>query len=390
MNVNRGVQIKMSENQYDLLINAGRVFCAASGLDGSGSVAVRGDRIVAAGADVQGTAAKVLDFPDDLLLPGLVDVHAHPAHGGSKYGVDPDVNFLPRGVTTVMSQGDAGANNLSEYQEHTIRAFQTRIVLAISLAAPGESKEEQGCFEDLDDVDVEACVRAIEENREGIWGIALNTVKVCCGNNDPDEILARAVEVGERTGKPLLFGSRGEEDSPLAGQLAKLRPGDVVTYCFNPRPQGLLRDGQVRDEVWAARQRGVLFDAGHGMGSFSFAVAAACIEQGFLPDTISTDQYRKHVDSVPQHDLPRTLSKLLAVGMPEDEAMMSVTARSAEVLGLAGEVGTLALGACADLTLLRWNLGALPLCDVSGEERPGGCWEAKLVVRGGKVVAGGP
>ena len=378
----------MSENHYDLIINAGRVFCAASGLDGPGSVAMRGDRIVAAGADVRGSGAIVLDFPHDLLLPGLVDLHAHPAHGGSKYGVDPDENFLPRGVTTVMSQGDAGAHNLAAYQKHTIQASQTRVVLAINLAAPGEAKEEQGCFVELEDVDVKACVRAIEDSGKEIWGIALNTVKICCGDNDPDEILARALEVGECTGKPLLFGSRGEEDRSLAGQLEKLRSGDVLTYCFNPRPQGMLGEGRVRDEVWAARERGVLFDVGHGMTSFSFAVATACIEQGFLPDTISTDQYLRHVDSVPQHDLPRTMSKLLAAGMSEAEVLSRVTAQPAQVLGLAGEIGTLAPGACADLTLLHWNGEALPLRDATEEERAGGCWEAGLVVRGGKVVAG--
>ena len=96
---------------YDLLVHAGRVVCPATGLDGPGAVAVRGDRIVAVNDQIDGTAQETLDFPDAMLLPGLVDMHAHPAREGSKYGVDPDVHFLSRGVTTVLSQGDAGAGN---------------------------------------------------------------------------------------------------------------------------------------------------------------------------------------------------------------------------------------------------------------------------------------
>ena len=375
----------MRTKEYDLLIKAGRLFCSASGLDGPGAVGIRDGRIVAAGPEVIGTAEKTLNYSDDLLLPGLVDLHAHPAHGGSKYGIDPDVHMLTRGVTTVLSQGDAGVLNWPAYKEHTIAASQTRVLLAINLAASGESGAN-GCFADLSDVDVEACVRTIEENGDGIWGIAINTSLPCCGDNDPDEILARGLEAAQRTAKPLLFGSRRNDDRPLAGQLKKLRHGDVFTYCFNGDDQGLVHQGRVRDEVWKARERGVLFDIGHGMASFDFAVAEAAINQGFFPDTISTDQYRRHVDSQPPHDLPRTMSKLIAAGMPEAEALKRVSARPAEVLGLGEEVGRLTPGACADLALLHWNAEAMALRDSAGVERPGGCWEPLLTVRAGRII----
>jgi len=130
----------------------------------------------------------------------------------------------------------------------------------------------------------------------------------------------------------------------------------------------------------------VLFDVGHGMSSFSFAVAEAAIAQGFPPDTVSTDQYNRHVGSVPQHDLPRTISKLMAAGLPEAEALTRATLRPAQVVGLAGEIGTLTAGACGDLALLRWNPAAAPLRDVLGAERPGGCWEPVLTVRAGQPV----
>ena len=147
-----------------------------------------------------------------------------------------------------------------------------------------------------------------------------------------------------------------------------------------------IRGDRIADDVWEARQRGVLFDLGHGMNSFSFPIAEATIAEGFLVDTVSTDQYNRHVNSRPQHDLPRTMSKLIAAGMAEADVFARATARPAEVLGLKGEVGTLAPGACADLAVLRWNEEALPLRDVNGEERPGGCLEPVATIRGGQVV----
>ena len=319
---------------YDLLVSAGRVVCPATGFDGPGTVAVRGDRIVAVGDQIDGSAREVWDFADSMLLPGLVDMHAHPAREGSKYGVDPDVHFLPRGVTTVLSQGDAGAGNWSQYRESIIEGARTRVQLAINLSITGESIPTSGCFENLDDVDVDACVAAIEDGGEAIWGIAANIAQSCAGDNDPREILNRALEAGNQTDRPLLFGTRREPDFPFEEQLELLRPGDVITYCFQSNLDCLVEDGRVKDEVWAARERGILFDIGHGMNSFHFDVAEVAIANGFLPDTISTDQYIRHVDSNPQHDLPRTLSKLLAAGMTEADALARVTVRPAEFLGI--------------------------------------------------------
>ena len=375
-----------SETRFDLLIRAGRVFCPGNGWDGPSAVGIRDGRIMATGQQVDGTAEKVLDYPDDLLLPGLVDLHAHPARGLSKYGVDPDLNFLPRGVTTVMSQGDAGAHNWDEYRETVAKSSKTRVIMALNLSGPGESRE-QGCFENLEDADVDACVESIRDGGNDVWGIAINTSLSACNETDPREILFRAVAAAERADVPLLFGSRRHSDVPLAQQLTQLRSGDVLTYCFHPEAEGLTAGGHIRDGIWQARERGVLFDVGHGMGSFSFEVAEQAIADGFFPDTISTDQYKGHVGSNPQHDLPRTLSKLIAAGMPESDAFVRATLRSSKVLGLEDEVGCLSPGKCADLAVLRWNESAAPLADTQGVERPGGCWEPIATVRAGEIVA---
>ena len=375
----------MSAGRYDLIVRAGRVFCSATGLDGPGAVAVRGDRIEAAGPGVSGEADETLEFPDDMVLPGLVDIHAHPAPSSWKYGVDPDTRMLPRGTTTMLSQGDAGAANWQSYRRSIIEGSSTRVRLAISPAVYGE--ERQGpVYGILEEVDVDRCVAAIEEGGEHVWGVAINAASACTGTNDPREIVARALAIAERTSRPLLYGVRKEpSDWPLAEQLELLRPGDPLTYCFQGNEQSIVEGHRVVDSVWEARERGVLFDLGHGMTSSDFRVAETAIAQGFPPDTISTDQYRRHVGSAPPHDLPRTISKLMAAGMSETDALTRATTRPAEVLGLAGEAGALVRGACADLAVLHWNQDAAQLADVSGATRPGGYWEPVLTVRGGNV-----
>jgi dihydroorotase len=374
---------------FDLVLHAGRVVCPATGLDGPGAVAIVGDRIAAAGPGVDGLAREQLRLPDALILPGLVDLHAHPARGESRYGVDPDVHLLPFGTTTVLAQGEAGALNLARYHNLVIERSLTRIRLAINLSRRGEATPGGSC-EAREDVDAAACagaVRAAARNGgRAIWGIAVNVSRNTCGRTDPRAVMAEGLAAAAETGLPLLFGARRDDDWPLGEQFALLRPGDVLTYCFSDCPEGLLADGRVRDEVWVARERGIRFDVGHGMASFSFRVAEQALAEGFLPDAISTDRYERHLALSPRHDLPRTLSKLLAGGMTERDAFERVTTRPAAILGLGGEVGTLAPGACADLAVLAWNPAAPPLRDTSGVERPGGVWEPVLTIRAGAVI----
>jgi dihydroorotase len=374
---------------FDLVIRAGRVVCPATGLDGPGGVAIADGRIAAAGPDVHGPAREVLRLPDAVVLPGLVDLHAHPARGESRYGVDPDLHLLPFGTTTVLAQGEAGALNLARYQDVVIDGSRTRIRLAVNISRRGEATPGGSCAA-REDVDAPACAEAVRAARRrgsrAIWGIAVNVSQATCGPTDPRAVMDAGLAAAADTGLPLLFGPRRADDWALKEQLARLRPGDVVTYCFSDCPEGLLAGDRIRDEVWAARARGVRFDVGHGMGSFSFPVAERAIAEGFLPDTISTDRYQRHLAVTPRHDLPRTLSKLLAAGMTEGDVFARVTTRPAAILGLGGEVGTLAPGASGDLTALVFNPAAPPLRDTSGAERPGGVWEPVLTVRAGSLV----
>ena len=376
----------MTAVQHDLIITAGRVFCEDTGLNGPGAVAVRDGRITASGPDVAGQAAEKLEFPGGLLVPGLVDLHTHPAPSSWRFGIDADTEILPRGTTTVLSQGDAGAATWPEYRETIIDRSRTRVRLAISAAVRGEH-EDRGCFVNLDEVDVDACVAAIEDGGELIWGIAANLSARACGDNDPREIMGRTLAAAERTGRPILYGVRREpSDWPLAEQLKLLRPGDIVTYCFQSDAESIVANGRVVDPVWEARERGILFDVGHGKGTPDVGVAPEAIADGFLPDTISSDVYNNHLGWDPPHDLPRTISGLILVGMPENEALARATLRPAQVLGMAGQVGTLAPGAHADLAVLRWNPRPAPLAEMSDGVRSGPCLEPVLTVRAGRII----
>jgi len=194
----------MPATQADFKITASRVFCTDTGLDGPGAVAVKDGKIVAAGPDVSVDAKETLDFPDGTLLPGFVDLHAHPAPTTWRFGIDGDEEILPRGSTTVLSQGDTGATNWPLYRDTIIGGSRLRIRLAISPSVMGEY-EDRGCFIHLDQVDVDACVAVIEEDSDThIWGVAANLTDRACGDNDPREIMRRVLEIAERTGKPIL------------------------------------------------------------------------------------------------------------------------------------------------------------------------------------------
>jgi dihydroorotase len=373
---------------FDLLIRAKRVICPRNNIDACVEIAVRGDRIVAVGDNIEGTAARVLDFSEQILVPGLIDMHAHPAKTGSVFGVDPDRFMLQRGVTTVLSQGDAGASNLQQYVESTIEASNTRVLLAINLSRIGESTAA-GCLERLSDADVNACINAIEQGGGHIWGIAINASHNACGSADPREVVRRGRLVADQTGLPILYGMRRPEDWPFDEQMRLLRSGDVVTYCFRRKPHCIAEEGRVHSAIRDARQRGILFDLGHGTASFDFEVAEQAIDNGFPPDTISTDLQLRHIGCEPQHDLPLVLSKLHAAGMSETDVFAAATSTPAKILGKANEIGSLTVGACADLTILTWNDRHRALTDCHGSERQSGRWTTQMTVRAGEVCDGG-
>lgn len=349
---------------------------------GPGTVLIQEGRI----ADVLSTVHPEAEFhfPDGVLLPGLVDLHAHPAKTGSVFGAAPDETMLARGTTTVLSQGDAGADNIDGFLKETVRTSKTRVLLALNLSRIGESTDS-GCFSRLADADVDACVQAASSHPDLVRMISVNVSHHACGETEPREILARGLLAAEQTGLPLLFGMRRPEDWPLDDQLRRLRSGDVVTYCFRRQPHCIVdfEKRTVLPCVREARERGVLFDVGHGMASFSFDVAEVAIGEGFLPDTISTDRQNRHAGQSPSHDLPLVMSKLAAAGMLESDIFRAVTETPASILKL--ETGSLEVGAAADLVVLARKESSR-LTDARGETRTGPRYETQCVVKNGEVI----
>lgn len=368
-------------------VYAGRIVCAKNGLDCAGTIRLRDGRIESIDLvtdDDDGREVADITFPNGILLPGLIDLHAHPAKSDSVFGVDPDQRMLARGTTTVLSQGDAGANHVDEFIANTVRTSQTRVLLALNLSRIGESTT-RGCFENLADADIDACVAAASRFPAVIRMIAVNVSHNACGHTDPREILGRACIASDETGLPLLYGMRRPEDWPLEDQLGQLRAGDVVTYCFRQHPHCIVNDGKPLPHVFEARHRGVRFDVGHGTASFSFRVAESAIAHGFLPDTISTDLQNRHAGCSPIHDLPLVMSKLAASQMGESDVIRSVTTTPASILGLE-ECGCLDVGAVADFVVLEQQ-ASVELTDCHNITRDGCRLVPRCVVRAGVSVA---
>jgi len=378
----------MNVENLDLVISASRVVCPATGIDGPAVVGVR-DGLIAfvengpLTADVP-SARKTLHIDSGVLLPGLVDLHAHPAFSGSKFGIDPDRDLLPKGSTTVLSQGDAGARNIDRYIEETIEGSRTRVKLAVNFCAEGESNPE-GRFFSMDEASVSECVAAVERGGSHVWGISLNIALIRGANVDPLEVMRRGMEAAEKSDRPVMFGATKNAEVPLSEQLGMLRRGDVMTYCFYSGDGSIVQDGRVLDCVWEARERGVLFDVGDGAAAFGFDTAEAAVSEGFLPDTISTDYYRHHFLNNLDHDVPHVVSKMIEVGMTAEQCWPRVTSVPAQVLGLEDKIGRLE-SAVADLCVVELGTDAEPMIDSRGEVRMGRRWRPKITVKAGEIV----
>ncbi len=300
-------------------------------------------------------------------MPGLVDAHTHVYAGATPLGVDPDVLAAGAGVTTWIDAGSAGAGNFAGLVQHviersplTIRAFVN--LSYVGLVPVGHTELRFGELFDLRLADVPACVRTLEAFAPHVLGVKVRLGANSTGPHGMDALRA-ARAVGDATGLRLMVHI-AEPPPLLDDALPYLHEGDVVAHCFTPGLMGILdRTGVLRESVRRARDRGVLFDVGHGNGSFSFDVARRALAQGFVPDLISSDLHAYNVDG-PVFDLPTTITKFLALGLPLGEALRRATCDPGRLVGPG--VGTIAIGGRADLALLRIERGAVTLGDARG------------------------
>lgn len=363
----------------------GRVLDPASGTDALGAIHVTDGRISKPqeGSGSR-TGATVIDASNTLVVPGLIDLHAHIYSGVSPIAVDADAVAARGGVSTMVSAGDAGASTIDGFRRLVVDQVNTRIYSFLHISLIGMAGWPVGEAINRDYLDVDAAVSAAEANRDIIVGFKVRQSSPGAVGNLGLLPLRRALAAGERAELPVMVHI-GSVPGGLPQLLVLLRPGDIVTHCFTGAANGIVRDGRLLPEVWSARERGVLFDLGHGLGSFSFDVAEVAAREGFWPDVISTDLHNGS-EAVSIVDLPDAMSKMLAVGMPIDDVVAAVTANPAIALNRVEQIGSLAPGREADVTLLRVAPGPFIYTDTHGQTRQGVAKiEIVQAVRGGRM-----
>jgi dihydroorotase len=348
----------MSQHSSNFILKGGRLIDPASGKDGPFDIRVRDGRIEAIGAKLEAGDTTVIDVKDHLVTPGLIDVHLHLMKGLGAFGVDPDIFGIGSGVTTVVDAGSAGHSLLNVFRNYVTTSAKTRVLNYINLSTlGGVTGPGYSILADPRLIDEAKIEQAVEANRDIIVGIKIMATGGALGAQGLKP-LERARKLGDLLKLPLLvhIGESWTKDTApvhVGDVLKYLRAGDIVTHMFTVHPGGLL-DGN--DKLWPqvrdAKDSGVLMDVGHGLHNLNFDVARKVLDQGLLPDGVSTDGHRGN-RAGPVYDLPTTMAKLMALRFSLFQVIELATINAAGLLGRAHELGTLRIGGPADISVLR-------------------------------------
>ena len=369
---------------FDLILTGGRVIDPAQKLDDHVDVAFADGRVAAVGRNL-GDAAQTRDVTGRIVTPGLIDLHTHVYWGGTSLGVDPDAYARASGCTTLIDAGSAGPGNIHGFRRHVIETAAVRILPFLNISFAGifgfHWDVSVGECTDLRLLNSRVALAVAKQQADLIVGIK---VRVGAGTSGPLGIAPMQIahEVAQELGLPLM-GHLDQPAPPRADVLALLQKGDILTHCYRPFPNApVTAGGAIQQDVLAARARGVIFDIGHGRGSFGFDTAMAMIRHGFLPDVISSDVHLTSIGG-PAFNMLVTMSKFLAMGVDLAEIIRASTVNAALAVRRT-DLGTLEVGAQGDATVLDVRQGRFEFTDSLGETMTG---SRHLACRG--IVLGG-
>ncbi len=375
--------------QYDILLKGGHVIDPQNNLDQVMDVAVTGDRIARVAADIDPVLAQtVADVSGLYVTPGLIDIHVHAYHTREPEGLSVviDHHSFRSGVTTVVDTGTSGAKHFLHFKRTVIDTSKTRIFALINIVKSGMIGDFEQDVREMDPELAASIVLAYPEICVGIKTAHYWTHQPIDEATHPVwAAVDRGLEAAALCGKLLMvdFWPRPERTYP--DLLKKMRPGDIHTHVYAQQFPVLDENNKPNKFYFEARERGIIFDVGHGAGSFWFRQAIPAMQGGFSPDSISTDLHIGNVNG-PVFDMLTTMSKFLCMGMPLQETIYRSTVTPAQEIGHP-ELGTLSEGAEADIAVLRLEEGRFGYSDC-GKAKYFGSQKltCDMTLRAGKVV----
>lgn len=330
---------------------------------------------------------EVINADGRYITPGLIDLHVHVFHGVSHFGIEPDPTCLARGATTVVDAGSAGADTFPGFRKYVIDVSETRILAQMNISSQGMLTREIGELEIPEYADVDKACRMIEQHRDVVLGVKVRlTRNSIVGKRAGMDPLYKAREAADAVELPMMVHPQDAWCDSIDEILTVMGKRDILTHCFHNMNCGILdENGIVRDSVRDAIERGVIFDVGHGAGTFSWDVVEKAMEQGIEPTTISSDLHIYNING-PVYDLINVVNKFLYLGMSIDDALAKVTQVPANTILMSGKVGTLAKGAWGDAVIFELKDGEFPLIDANGETRISSqILIPNVVIKGGKL-----
>jgi dihydroorotase len=367
-------------DKFDLVVKNGDVLDPSQALRGKRDIGIRYGVIEAIEADIPAARAlRVLDAGGKLVTPGLIDLHCHVYPYGSGLGIPADELVPHQCTTTCVSAGDAGANTIAGFRRYIVAQTRTRLYAFVHIANMGLSPFPVAELINLDYAQVESAARAVAENADIAIGIKVRMSENVIARHGLEPLRRAIAACGMAgTGGKVMCHIGGVETRELMAQiLDTLRAGDILTHSYTGAPNvsgaftNIVQDGRLIPAALAAKQRGVMFDVGHGGGSFDYTVAEAAIAQGCPPDTISSDIHVVSGNSPGMPYLTWVMSKFLGLGFTLDQVIAMATVNPAKIIGRQPKLGTLQIGAPADVAIMELIEGPVSFVDTRNNRREG-------------------